>query len=411
MQRFIPSLLLITLSVFSCGDDSQVLTPADTDRPRVSSISCFGRHPVSIADSVLLIFTEPIAPRTCNSSTISLGDEVPLRIRVNRDSVVVQSAGGFLYQTTYTMTVAGSITDLAGNRMDTNYAYSFVTQESPVGSKWNPVFTGVSFEAVAFSGTVYVAVGGGGKIARSLGGHHWELIDSPTTSRMRQIIWADSMFVVVEDHGKVHVSKDGLTWNSHEIPKSTPPPSIWLADIAHSGSVFVATDFQGRIFTSYNAIDWSISKQFERFDRFLVPVEWVGDYFVVGDWSSNTLLVSTDGWSWEEKMIQDPRTLGTASIAWSGKEIVIVPHNYQDFVLTGPSVDSLEIRQCPGGQNVVTWTGDMFVIGCDYGVIMTSPNGRNWTKQSEGGLSDFLSGACGDRYRKVIVGNQILVSD
>jgi hypothetical protein len=407
MQKGIFTLVTITIAVvmYSCEKENPV-TPQDTTPPLVISIRAYNGNPIGIDDSLLIVFSEPIDPSTCNNSTISLGNYIPINIYCLEDSITCNPIKSLDYQTTYLLTISDDITDFAGNHLSREYDHYFTSETAPVGSFWTPRFEDPNgLQDVAYSGSAYVAVGWNGSIARSENGYYWYSVESPTDERMRQIIWADTMFIAIEDGGHVMTSLDGIKWNFIDLPHGS-----WPLDIAYSGSNFIVIDFWGNIYTSADAINWTTS--YTSTDKILNGAVWAVDKFIVLGNDQNILL-SMDGLNWVETSFPD--TLAYAydfgDIAWSGEVAVGLITNYVGRVIVSNDGYNWAIRYFSHLDRIngISWTGDKFVIGGSFGWIATSPGGRNWTKR-ECICGDWLWGSCGTPAFKVIVGKKIYTS-
>jgi hypothetical protein len=109
-------------------------TAADTSAPRVVSQSpAPGATGVSIAAPVLVTFSKQMNASTINSSTVTLqasGSSTPVAATVtySGSTATLQPNAPLAYNTTYTVTVSGSITDTNGNAIGSNTTWSFTTR-------------------------------------------------------------------------------------------------------------------------------------------------------------------------------------------------------------------------------------------------------------------------------------------
>ena len=166
------------------------------------------------------------------------------------------------------------------------------------GINWSShsVATTRNFTSVAYSPSlqVYSAVANAGVIYTSVvnfGYELWEGKTSGTTAWLRDIIWANSQFVVVGNSGTVLTSVDGDSW----VARTSNTSSI-LFSVAYSGSIIVAVGWGGAAITSVDGETWS--SPFNIGTETLTSVIWTGEEFVaVG--SSGTICKSFDGLNWD----------------------------------------------------------------------------------------------------------------
>ncbi len=91
---------------------------------------------VPVTSVVTVIFKEKMAPSTINDSTFTLNDDVTtVSGSVVYDAVTPKAiflpSDNLSYSTTYTATLTTDIADMAGNKMDSVYSWSFTTEGPP----------------------------------------------------------------------------------------------------------------------------------------------------------------------------------------------------------------------------------------------------------------------------------------
>ena len=108
--------------------------PPDTTAPKVNStVPAGGATGVSVTAPIGVIFTKMMASPTINTSTIVLrnasGVVVPASVFLGGETptVTITPTAPLANGTTYTVTVKGTVTDLVGNPMGTDYFWSFTT--------------------------------------------------------------------------------------------------------------------------------------------------------------------------------------------------------------------------------------------------------------------------------------------
>jgi len=138
---------------------------------------------------------------------------------------------------------------------------------------------------VAWSGSLFVAVGNGGTVWTSVDGITWTSRTTPDTTHMNGVAWSGSLFVAVGGDA-VWTSPDGINWTSR-----TTPVYAFMYAVTWSGSLFVAVGYDGTALTSPDGITWT-SRTTPGTDR-MRGVTWSGSLFVaVGD--GGTVWTSVD---------------------------------------------------------------------------------------------------------------------
>jgi len=302
----------------------------------------------------------------------------------------------------------------------------------------------VVLNAVAWSGTQFVAVGLGGVVETSPDGITWTnrgsaFATSLSASDLRGVVWQNNRFLAVGVNGgsencsggsaacpgailarqdSIMSSTDGITWTSSVSTGSLAglPDNSELNGIVWDGSEFVAVGDQidgtgsevgdfGHVLLSTDGLNWSATTQYGTSNSAgampaLTAVTWSGAQFVaVGD----GILPSANGNAWTVNSLTGNYT----GVASSGTI----------FVATGLSG---ALYSSPDGQNWtqhavtsldlygVAWSGEQFVaVGA--GIILTSHDGLTWTTRSAG-TSSHLYGVTWSGTQFVAVGAGAIVT-
>jgi fibronectin type 3 domain-containing protein len=231
-------------------------------------------------------------------------------------------------------------------------------ETSPDGVAWTaaPIDLGGGvLERVAWNGTLWVAVGGGGRIYTSPNGTAWTPRSSPTTRELAGIAWGNGTWVVVGDLQTVLTSPDGTTWTQASIDtggfltsviwtgtrfvavgqpgvvltsdtgaswsKTTIPGEDWITDVVWNGSLLVVVSWDGTVLTKSVFTAWAVAAETGRALRRLL---WTGSKFIaVGD--ANAIIGSPDAVTWQAETISGSAASGSLTgIAWNGSRAVVV---------------------------------------------------------------------------------------
>ena len=181
-------------------------------------------------------------------------------------------------------------------------------------------FNGDGYDTVAWDGTRWVGLGGGGadwtEVGFSRDGVSWEQqrVDG---IRVRNIIWAGDRFVAAGASG-LATSADALSWQTIATFDG------WVSDLAWNGrqlialgahEVYSSTDFE-------NFISQTIDREPSR-------VVWAEDQWVVAAGASTTdpveaFLISGDGMTWETVPNPGPWLHPAEGMTWDGNTVLTV---------------------------------------------------------------------------------------
>jgi len=234
------------------------------------------------------------------------------------------------------------------------------------GQSWSLTHSAAAnfLNGVAWSGTQYVVVGNQGTIlSRTQSDSDWTARDSGTEEHLFGITWTGDSFVAVGYQDAVS-STDGIYWTPHEIPSISVFNSIaWTGDkLVVAGAAWNpdAERIEGAIFTSTDGSSWS-SPQLTG-TPWLWDITWTGSQLVAvgGDIFSTEgfrlggiILTSPDGENWTKQV-------------------------------SGTGVDLLGVDYDSGSGLIIAVGGstNLFIPGNpNTGVVLSSPDGVNWTSR------------------------------
>ena len=149
---------LITLLLSACGRKGPEAPPDVTPPAVILTSPMNGAQNVAINSSITITFNEVMDASTINdqSITLSMGTgNVPGSVTYSDKAAVFKPASSLDPETIYTVTVDGSVKDVAGNAMVTPFGYIFIT-----GTELAPTTMTLSAPAVPYGtdGSVTVTV-------------------------------------------------------------------------------------------------------------------------------------------------------------------------------------------------------------------------------------------------------------
>jgi hypothetical protein len=140
---------------------------------------------------------------------------------------------------------------------------------SPDGTTWTTRTSGTTntLRAVAYSSTLFVAVGHAGTVITSSDGTTWITQTSGTTNTLYGVTYSpeEDLFVAVGFFGTVITSPDGTTWTTRT---SGTTNNLWGVTYSSTDDLFVAVGNAGTVIISPDGINW------------MCPILKTGDLFV-----------------------------------------------------------------------------------------------------------------------------------
>lgn len=256
--------------------------------------------------------------------------------------------------------------------------------------------------------SIAVAVGEGGSIVISTdSGANWHVVEAPVQSRLFKVLWSGTQFIAVGSNGTVITSPDGIQWESQES-------GVYFNEIysiAFNGTRYVATGESGLIIESKDGKTWNPCESGT--SRYLFDVIWDGNrfiavggrYFESGS-DSGTILISTDGLSWETQVdsltgcFQGVATNGTVHVAVSDAGII--------YRSTADQPWTAQSTVAPYAFRGVINDDTSFIAFGELGMMYWSPDGSSWT-QKDAPFSKKVRGMtiCADSY--IAVGESGLI--
>jgi len=231
------------------------------------------------------------------------------------------------------------------------------------GFKWaNPLPQGNTLSDVIWNGSEFLAVGGGGSILTSGNGESWSLTYSAAFNSFKAIAWSGTQTIVVGEQGKIlRRAASDSDWTIVESGTQE-----YLSDITWTGNEFVAVG-GGVVATSADGAQWTTLSIPNI--SILWGVTWTGDKLVAVGGTGNpdtqrvegVIMTSDDGTAWSAPLLTGTPLL--LDVTWTGSQLVAVGGD--KFTSRGPSLDD----------------GMFFYQG---GVILTSTDGMTWERQASG---------------------------
>jgi len=292
---------------------------------------------------------------------------------------------------------------------------------SPDTTTWQERLPGkVELTDITYGGGLFAAVGS--TILTSPDGNHWNTQSGTLPYTLQGVAYGSGRFVAVAAEDAVMVSDDGIDWTNRRLGANAH-----LSRAAYGNGRFVAIGgppdsnawpWTNRVFVSTNGLDWTQTHADSTSSAKWVDLTFGKDLFVaVG---GDAIYTSPDGLTWTSRPTDNPEeinavTFGNGIFVTVGGRVHPGRYTYTtSLILTSLDGQTWTSRPLPagwspqapyfygwpltgvvygGGTFVAVGTGDQGYYGAD--VIVTSPDGVNWTaRTSDGGagLNRIASG-------------------
>lgn len=252
--------------------------------------------------------------------------------------------------------------------------------------------------SIAWSGTKFVLAGGSDEydiieddfieaplILTSDDGLTWVDRSSAVAGEVyfENVIWAGDKFIAFAASKKVFTSPDGVTWTE----RNGGAKNLY-AGVSTTGTQVLAVG--AAIGASTNGTTWTQRPSGTPVMLYDV-VKSPTNFIAIG--GNNTVVTSPDGVAWTVRSSTVDRYSGLNGVAWSGTQFVAVggdadPDDDVDaaIIMTSPNgVDwTPRTNAAKGGLYSVAWSGTQFVAVGTNGQIFTSANGIAWASRNSG---------------------------
>jgi hypothetical protein len=350
--------------------------PSDITASATSAAGAAVSYSVGATDAVN--GTVPVTCEPTSGSGFPVGEST-----VNCSSV---DAAGNVASGSFTVTVTkweGPLIVAVGNG---------TIRTSPDGVRWTQQATGLGLlNAVAFNGSMWVAVGNSGRVYTSPDGGNWTARVSPTTEPLFDVTWGNpsglpwgsGIWVATGFDGTIIYSPDGVNWTDAGFTQI-----VNLDTVAWNGTIFAAPSAQGTgPATSPDGITWTPNGGWPK----LTGLVWMGTQWVfVGN---DSVVLSPDA-------VQISNTVSTPSgglirVGWNGAQLVAVGDNG----VIATSTDAVNWQGATSGTTQdlrrIVWDGGQWIASGYGGTVLTSPDGFTWTPQDTGTTVNLLGLAVG----------------
>jgi len=263
-----------------------------------------------------------------------------------------------------------------------------------------------TLRALAWSGSIAVAVGDDGELVTSADGRDWVRRPPITDEDLYALAWTGEQFICGGDRGTMYRSADGLSWAAEDTPlngitglASTDPGlfavtrsgGIWRNDTGSWVRVLPDNGIPLRGITGYGSMvvaagdgaSMAISAEGGEWQRWSLDIDTdfravTARERIVAIGSNTVLLASEDGMTWEERPpFSFPRL---RDIATDGRSYVAAGYG---GVCYSPDGREWTWNEDLGIVTVysVTWAGDRYAACGRDGMVLVSDDGRSWSRK------------------------------
>lgn len=177
------------------------------------------------------------------------------------------------------------------------YAYPITVSTSTVVERvWAALGPGIDVRAVAYSGSLWVAVGASGFVATSSDGLTWTRGTSGVTSQLNGVAYGGTTWVMVGATGVVRTSSDGLTWAAASSPGFSTN-NVWA--VTYSGGTWVAVGANGTVrYAATPSGTWTAATSPGFSTNIVTAVYTNGTTWVAGDAAGNIRYATDPTGTW-----------------------------------------------------------------------------------------------------------------
>lgn len=352
-----------------------------------------------------------------SSTIVAVGDQVNIYSSTDGINWTKRTSTGFIGDI-FSVTWTGTEFYAAG-------ANGYTTRSSN-GTTWNnavAVGTGI-WRNIKYLNNTYILVGNTGSLRTSPDGTTWTTRTTSTTNTLLDVSWSGSLYAVTMSNGQILTSPTLATWT---IQTGTTFSAGYIQEIVYFNSRFIVVDIGGKIYTSADAINWTLAYTNPSTRSFSLNVAnsqllLPGEYFNIAqssdainfnllinvDLNSSASLVnnrfflmmstgSTNGLVYTSTN----NTSYTYVNVGTNNKINCITYGNSTYVGVGElgtiitSSDGINWTTQSSGVSVKlrssVWAGSKFIVVGDSATVLTSPDGITWTSQSAGGISSAVN--------------------
>jgi hypothetical protein len=226
---------------------------------------------------------------------------------------------------------------------------------------------------------------GTGKIQHSANGSAWTVVQTPATSHLTSITFANGRYVAVGYFFSILSSTDGATWTLHSQDLSNSNGAY--QQVIYANGKFLAVGGKGQAQVSVDGVNWMPANM--NFPDFYAEGVAFGNgtYVTVGDGASsgtNNVMTSPDGLVWTKR--NPGVTTALESVAF-GKGIFVAT-GWNNTILSSPDGITWTKRAVTlpssGRFWSVAFTNGSFIAYGQGGRLFSSPDGITWAPHTPG---------------------------
>jgi len=250
------------------------------------------------------------------------------------------------------------------------------------------------YRAVAWNGSLFLVVGDTGITAHSPDGTNWTAGNNNTGKPMWDVIWANGQFISVGGgtkstgnsfEGIIMTSSNGIDWQKQAVGTAIFKGILW-----DGGTQYVVVGDKGNIYTSSDASINSWSLRPSSSTENLRDVIYDGSIYVAVGSKGTVLSASNPNTNWSIETYLDSSSSSLRSITWDGTQFIAVGINK---ILSGTAPSQLadvisgNIDDISG----IAWDGDrnQYLAVTNTTNVYTSSDGFAWTAPQTANMGNF----------------------
>jgi hypothetical protein len=249
------------------------------------------------------------------------------------------------------------------------------------------VTSGAEMTDAVWTGTEFVAVTSYGSVMRSSDGSAWSETHSRASAGFYHLAFSGSAFVALGGgfgaSTEIYYSPDGSTWE-----RTMEYQEMVLNDVVWAKDKFIVCGQQGTLFTSEDGQIWT--RQFVGDSVTIKAALWDGTQYLAA--ATDVVYFSSDAETWSKPTISATVDIPSISkLVWTGSRycavgmidsagVGLVGYAFLSTDAVGWQAYALPVNDYLYG---LAWTGTRFVTCGREGLLVYSANGSSWTVATE----------------------------
>ncbi|MDD3266585.1 MAG: YCF48-related protein [Burkholderiales bacterium] len=225
----------------------------------------------------------------------------------------------------------------------------------------------------------YVALTSNGNIFVSKTGESWESITTLKSSYWNSLTYQHDKFIAFGVNGKIYYSYDSLDW---QLVSENNDPRVWLYDVEYKNGVYIGVGTGGLILSATSMKDPNPLMIHTGIHNWLSSICYSNKQFIIVG-SHGVILSSTNGRTWTKQVSPTTNWLKFVE-SYNG---VIFAGGAKGSIISSSDGFSWQTLNTPVKDWLysIAYGNDNYVVVGENSIVLTSTDGINWD-QAENNL-------------------------